>query len=65
MFEDAFYTTKRGDNVHTIIVQLPQLSVVPLGRPPERIAFTQVRKKILLRKDMLTASTADIASNRF
>ena len=38
MLEDAFDTAQSSDYIDSIVVQLPELSVMSLGRPPERIA---------------------------
>ena len=37
MFQDAFHSTERLDHIGAVIVQIPQLSVVLLMRPPERV----------------------------
>ena len=38
MLKDTLDTSKSSDDVDTVIVELPQLAVVALGSPPERIA---------------------------
>ena len=35
VFQDTFHTTQRSDDVDTIVVELPQFTVVTLRRPPE------------------------------
>ena len=39
VLEDTLDTAQRGDHVHTVAVQLPQLAIVTLRRPPEGIAI--------------------------
>ena len=38
VLEDAFDTTQGRDDVDTVVVELPQLAVMALRRPRERIA---------------------------
>ena len=38
VLEDAFNTSQGGDDVNTVVVELPQLAVVALRHPPERVA---------------------------
>ena len=38
MLKDTLDTSKSSDDVDTVIVELPQLAVVALGSPPERVA---------------------------
>ena len=49
VLEDTFHTTKRGNDIDTVVVELPQFSVVPLRSPPERITVPAVRT-LQLRK---------------
>jgi hypothetical protein len=37
MLEDSFNAAERLDHVGSVVVQVPELSVVALMRPPERI----------------------------
>ena len=45
MLQDTFHSAERLDDVCAVIVQVPQLAVVPLMRPPERV---QAQKAVLL-----------------
>ena len=38
VFEDTLNTTKCGDYIDTVVVELPQLAVMTLRRPPEGVA---------------------------
>ena len=42
MLEDTLNITQGGDNVHTVVVELPQLAVVTLGRPTERVVLEEL-----------------------
>lgn len=42
MLEDTFDTSQGRDDIDTVVVQLPELSVVSLRSPPERIAKEQL-----------------------
>lgn len=37
VFQDALHTTQSLDHVCSVVVQVPQFSIVPLVGPPERI----------------------------
>src|SRR5689334_22495900 len=37
VLQDALHTAQRLDHVRPVVVQVPQLAVVPLVRPPERV----------------------------
>lgn len=45
VLKNTFHTTECCDNINTVIVQLPQLSIMPLRGPPERIAVNAVGVK--------------------
>ena len=45
MLQDTFHSAERLDDVCAVIVQVPQLAVVPLMRPPERV---QAQQAVLL-----------------
>lgn len=56
MFEDSLDTTECLYHVGSIVVQIPQLAVVPLMRPPERILFQNLNNyyyKIKIFKDIV------------
>lgn len=38
VLQDTFHTAQCGDDVDTVVVELPEFAVVALGRPPEGIA---------------------------
>jgi hypothetical protein len=38
MFKDTFHTTKGGNNIDTVVVQLPKFAIMPLRCPPEGVA---------------------------
>ena len=42
VLEDTLNTTQGGDNVHTVVVKLPQLAVVTLRRPPEGVVLQEL-----------------------
>lgn len=37
MLKNAFNTTQSLNHIRSVVVQIPQFSVVPLMRPPERV----------------------------
>ena len=37
VLKNTFDTAKRGNNINTIIIELPKFAVMTLGSPPERI----------------------------
>ena len=39
MLENCLHTTERLNHIRAIRVQIPQLSIMPLAGPPERIAL--------------------------
>jgi len=39
MFQNALNTTKGGNDINSIIVELPEFTIMPLRSPPERIAL--------------------------
>lgn len=39
MFKNSFNASKGLNNISPVIVQVPQLPIMPLVRPPERILF--------------------------
>ena len=43
MLQNTLNTSESGDDVNPIVVQLPQLAIMSLRRPPERIATRIVR----------------------
>lgn len=57
MFQNTFNTTKCLDHISTIMVQVPQLTIVTVMSPPERILFQNL---ILL--EILTNSPTLIIS---
>ena len=66
MLQDTFNTTEGSDDIDTIVVELPQLSVVALGCPPERIAKALVSTLVRISVSKgLTVSTTGIVSNRY
>jgi hypothetical protein len=38
--QDTLDTTQRGNHINTIVVELPELSIVALRSPPEGVAET-------------------------
>ena len=46
VFQDTFDTTEGGDDINTIVIELPQFSVVTLGCPPEGIAKALVNTSL-------------------
>ena len=43
VFQDSLHTTKCLNHVCTVVVQVPQLAVVPLMGPPERILLQHLQ----------------------
>ena len=64
MLQNSFNTTESSNDVHPVIVQLPEFTVVSLGRPPEWIAnnYTMSHNGAK-KKPVHTVSAVDIASN--
>ena len=46
VLEDTLHTAERGDDIDTVVVELPQLAVVALRRPPEGVAETIVSARV-------------------
>ena len=44
VFQDTLDTTKCSDDIDSVVVELPQLAVVALRRPPEGVTGTGVRQ---------------------
>ena len=66
VLQNTFNTTKSGDDINPIIVELPQFSVMALRRPPERIARVTVRTLLGNKKlDVLTVSTTGTVSSQY
>jgi hypothetical protein len=42
VLQDTLNTTQRGNHVNTIVVELPELSIVALRSPPEGVAVTDM-----------------------
>ena len=65
MLKDALNTTESRNDIHTIIIKLPQFTIVALRRPPEWITIS-VTLAIINRKvkSKLTASIIGIVSNQ-
>jgi len=42
VLKNALDTSQSLDDVGSVVVQVPELAVVPLMRPPERVVFDQV-----------------------
>jgi hypothetical protein len=45
MFEDALHTSESLNHIRTVVVQVPQLAVMALVRPPERILLQNLKKE--------------------
>jgi hypothetical protein len=45
MFEDALHTSESLNHICTVVVQVPQLAVMALVRPPERILLQNLKRK--------------------
>ena len=66
VLQNTLNTTKSGNDINTIIVELPQFSVMPLRCPPEWIARVAVRTLPGdLKLEVLTVSTTDTVSSRY
>lgn len=42
VLKDRLDSSKGSDDVDSVVVELPELSVVPLGRPPERVVLEEL-----------------------
>ena len=66
VLQNTFNTTKSGDDINTIIVELPQFSVMALRRPPERIARVTLRTLLGNQKlEVLTVLTTGTVSSQY
>ena len=54
VFEDTFHASQSCDDVDTVIVQLPQLAIVTLGRPPEWVTAKQIHTAPSIKLSELT-----------
>lgn len=51
MFQNRLHTTKCLNDIRAVGIQVPKLAIVPLARPPERIALHE-----LVRLELRTSS---------
>ena len=56
MFQDPFDAPERLDHVRPVVVQIPELAVVALVRPPARVSRDAVRTGPTSEKKTLTTS---------
>jgi hypothetical protein len=54
VFENTVYTSESSDDVDTIIIQLPELAIVTLRRPPEWVTAEQIRATTAVELEKLT-----------
>lgn len=46
VFQNAFHTTQGLDHVCTVVVQVPELSIMPLVCPPKRVLLQNLDGKV-------------------